>query len=200
MKVEAGTVTIVRISDLMGAPYNLDPIRVTLDDIEPGKGRINIECWGRAWASYWGGMGNQTIAQFFVGCHNEYLIGNLTSGQNLHGSRFSADALQALCKKTIRGRRKGTREAMREYDPLTEEQAAELMREVGNLHCDTEAECWAHSALLERVFGPDGVLMAAQATEPNPEYAYLARICNAVRDALRSLEAPKAELAAGVAA
>ena len=42
MKIEKGTVTILRITEVPG----LHPIRVTLDDIGPSQGRINIECWG----------------------------------------------------------------------------------------------------------------------------------------------------------
>ena len=100
MKVETGTVTILRISEV---PH-LDPIRVTLDDIGPGQGRINIECYGKAWASYWGAMGKDSIAEFFVSCSNDYLIGNLSVG--LDSSRPSGDALERDAKRVIRHRRK----------------------------------------------------------------------------------------------
>lgn len=187
MKVEAGTVTIVRITDVM-TPHRLDPIRVTLDDIERGKGRINIECWGKAWASYWGGMGDKTIAEFFVSCHNDYLIGNLAPG--LPEERFSNDALQALCKKTIRGRRKRTGTIAHEFGTLSKEDAADLMRRVEDLSCDHESDVYAKHALMDAIFGTDGVFMAAQAKELNPEYEYLGRICDAVREALKTLPAP----------
>lgn len=187
MKVEAGTVTIVRITDLMES-HRLDPIRVTLDDIEPGKGRINIECYGKAWASYWGAMGEQTIAQFFASCDNDYLIRNLAPG--MHSTRYSADALVALCKRTIRQRRKGIGEW--QFDRLSNEAAEDLMERASRLECETESQCWTHQPLLEAIFGADGVMSAVQATEPNPEYAYLARICNAVREALRQLAAAPA--------
>lgn len=53
MKVERSNAVVhLTISDIMQS-HRLDPIRVTLDDIEPGRGRITVECYGRAWASYW---------------------------------------------------------------------------------------------------------------------------------------------------
>lgn len=185
MKVEIGTVNIVRITDIM-ASHRLDPIRVTLDDIAPGKGRICIECYGKAWASYWGAMGNRTIAQFFIDCDNGYLIGNLAT--SLYSTRYSSDALVALGKRTIRARRKGTGEWR--HDRITAVEATELMELVKRLkRCETEASCWDEQKLLERIFGPYGAMVAVQASEPNPEYGYLARICNAVRDALASIAA-----------
>lgn len=181
MKIETGTITILRITEVP----RLDPIRVTLDDIGPGQGRINIECYGKARASYWGAMGDRTIAQFFASCDNGYLINNLASGQNLWPTRFSGDALRKLCRSTIRGRRKGTRAALLEYDRLTRAEASSLMSEVGDMDVETEADCWRETETLEKVFGQDGVHAAVQASEPNPEYVGLARICDAVRDALK---------------
>lgn len=191
MKVDRSNAVVhLTISDIMQS-HRLDPIRVTLDDIEPGRGRINIECYGRAWASYWGAMGDQGIAKFFASCDNHYLIGNLAP--DLHASRYSAEALVALARKTIRGRRKGTAAFRFEYDPLTKAQAEELMGRVDELACcETVNDCWSKAELLEQIFGPDGTMNAVQATEPNPEYGYLARICNAVREALKQIT-PAAE-------
>jgi hypothetical protein len=191
MKVERSNAVVhITISDIMES-HRLDPIRVTLDDIEPGCGRITVECYGRAWASYWGAMGERGIAQFFASCDNHYLISNLAP--DLHASRYSADALVTLARKTIRGRRKGTAACRFEYDPLTKAQAEELMVRVDELAaCETEGQCWSKAELLEQIFGPDGTMTAVQATEPNPEYDYLERICNAVREALKQI-APAAE-------
>ncbi|MCK5607797.1 hypothetical protein KAR91_38295 [Candidatus Pacearchaeota archaeon] len=58
----------------------LDPITVILEDLEPGKGKIIIECYGESWSSYWGGMGDRTISEFFCSCDNDYLAKNLDSG------------------------------------------------------------------------------------------------------------------------
>lgn len=61
--------------------FSLDPIRVTLHDIGPGQGLINIECYGRAWASYWGAIGDRSIKDFFITCDSGYLVGNLHRGR-----------------------------------------------------------------------------------------------------------------------
>lgn len=61
--------------------FSLDPIRVTLHDVSPGHGRIVIECYGKAWSTYWGGMGDLTIKDFFCSCGSDYLIEKLHSGR-----------------------------------------------------------------------------------------------------------------------
>ncbi|WP_152965071.1 hypothetical protein [Comamonas testosteroni] len=183
MKVETGTVTILRISEV---PH-LDPIRVTLDDIGPGQGRINIECYGKAWASYWGAMGKDSIAEFFVSCSNDYLIGNLSVG--LDSSRPSGDALERDAKRVIRHRRKGIGEW--KFSPLTADAAEDLMNRVHELSdCDSEGAMWALSGLLSEIYGEDWRHLAT-CNEPNPEWNYLERICDAVREALKTQAAAK---------
>jgi len=191
MKVEAGTVTIVRITGIE-ASHSLDPIRVTLDDIEPGKGRINIEFWGRAWASYWGGMGQKTIDQFFTSCDNDYLIQNLTSGKSVDRTRYSAEALASFARKTICLRRRwrdiGTRI---NYDSLDRDAARKLFDAAEDLEsCETQESCWQESRLLTKIFGEEWFCcLGSESEERNPEYDYLDRICTVVREALRQLPA-----------
>lgn len=55
----------------------LDPIRVYIEDYEPGKGRITISCYDAAWVGYWGAMSGQSIAEFFTRAHAEYLAATL---------------------------------------------------------------------------------------------------------------------------
>lgn len=168
MKVEVGKVTIVRISEL----GRLDPIRVTLDDIEPGKGRINIECYGKAWASYWGAMGKRSIADFVMSCDNGYLISNFSPG--MWATHHTGEALEADAKRVIRHRRKGIGEWR--YMPLSAEDAKELMDRVHRLQdCNGEGSAWAQSSLLTEIYGEDWPHIA-KAEAPNPEYEYLSRI------------------------
>lgn len=191
MKVEAGTVTIVRISDLVES-HRLDPIRVTLDDIEPSKGRINIECWGKAWASYWGGMGSKTIAEFFASCGNDYLIQNLTSDKTVERTRYSGEALAAFARKTVCLRRRWRDLNTRiNYDSLDREAARKLFDAAEELEsCETRESCWQESRLLTKIFGEEWFCsLGSHSEERNPEFDYLERICNAVREALRQLPA-----------
>jgi len=179
MKVETGTVTILRITDV---PH-LDPIRVTLDDIGPGQGRINIECYGKAWASYWGAMGKDTaLAQFFSRCDNDYLIGNLAPG--LRSEKFCGVQLEEDAMKKVLTRRR-----RRELD---RDKARDLYdRAQHDLHgCETINECWhADTELLQALYGPDEwwYPVSDAAAIPNPEYTYLERICDAVREALQQV-------------
>jgi hypothetical protein len=75
MEIESIEVTQIKLTKLKA----LDPIQVTLDDIEKGKGRIIITCYGSAWTSYWGGMSDRTISEFFCDCDEHYLANNLSS-------------------------------------------------------------------------------------------------------------------------
>jgi len=81
MNIQKKTVTQI---DIFDAP-NLDPIRVHIDDIAPGQGRITISCFSRAWAcaAYWGSMSGRTIGQFFIDCDPGYLADSLAWGQRL---------------------------------------------------------------------------------------------------------------------
>ena len=61
----------------------LDPIRVIVQDLNPGVGRIIIECYSQAWSCFWPGMGSKTTAEFFVMCEGEYLSEKLHTGPPL---------------------------------------------------------------------------------------------------------------------
>lgn len=60
---------------------SLDPVLVILQDIGPGQGRIIVECFGEAWAAYWAGLGNRTVAQFVSEVGIDYLQTRLTGGK-----------------------------------------------------------------------------------------------------------------------
>jgi hypothetical protein len=61
----------------------LDPIRVFIEDIADGKGRITITCFSSAWVGYWGAMGKRTMTEFFTDCDSNYLSGNFMSSDTL---------------------------------------------------------------------------------------------------------------------
>ena len=74
MKIEKSQCEKLEISGIDG----LDPITVFLEDFGPRKGQITIKCWNEVWSSYWGGMGDRNIAQFFCSCDHHYLAKNLS--------------------------------------------------------------------------------------------------------------------------
>jgi hypothetical protein len=77
MKIETSTAQVLLIS---GAKA-LDPITVITHDFEPGKGRIWISCFTRAWVGYWGAMGSSSIRSFFCICNTDYLADDLAGAQ-----------------------------------------------------------------------------------------------------------------------
>ncbi|WP_219135420.1 hypothetical protein [Janthinobacterium sp. UMAB-60] len=77
MKITASTVQQLLITDVAG----LDPIRVLIEDLAPGKGLLTVCCFHNAWAmaftGYWGAMSDCTLTQFLVDCDPDYIAGNL---------------------------------------------------------------------------------------------------------------------------
>lgn len=92
----------VQAFEITGAP-RLDPIRVYLHDIGPGQGRITIECYGGAWACYFGSIGSgRNIEQFVRTAGADYLTKALDSARGTRGLvrdreylRRIVDAVQA---------------------------------------------------------------------------------------------------------
>lgn len=174
MKIEKGTVTIFRITEVPG----LDPIRVMLDDIGLGQGRINIECCGEAWACYWGGMGNQGIAEFFADCDNSYLVGNLAA--HIDRTVFSGEHFAKCCKKRI-GK-------MRRCGELGAEKAREYFDHAEDLCKCVSFDAFSNAAardFLHEIYGDEWWYGVGEDAEvQHPKRAYLIRIIEAVRDAL----------------
>ena len=73
MDIEQITALKLRITNVEA----LDPITVILEDLDVGKGKIIIECYGKSWSAFWPAMSDRTIAQFFTDCNADYLISNL---------------------------------------------------------------------------------------------------------------------------
>jgi hypothetical protein len=160
VKVESSTVKKLKITEI----ESLDTITVILEDIGPRQGKIIIECYSESWASYWGGMGDRTIAEFFCSCGNDYLIGNLSSTKS---TVIDDDAIEEAAKKIIlRLRRDG------EIDSV---EAREMFDEVDGYGPDIANDY----KLLHRVYGDEW--WYALPHKMNHEYEYLERICNAVK-------------------
>jgi len=94
MLLKHSTVTRIEISELP----RLDPIRVYIEDYEPGRGRITISCYDAAWVGYWGAMYGQSIRDFFIDCHAEYLAGNMGCASSLSRSAPNRNYLIRVIK------------------------------------------------------------------------------------------------------
>lgn len=60
MKVTETKVQSIVITEV----ERLDPIRVMAENYEPGRGRITITCYGKAWTSFWPAMGATPYRRF----------------------------------------------------------------------------------------------------------------------------------------
>lgn len=170
MKIERSQVTKLVITD---AP-RLDPITVFLEDIEPRKGRITIQCYDKAWTAYWGGMGECTIAHFFTTVSPDYIAGNLSVG--IRRTVYNPHDAEQFCKDYVCKER-------RKRD-LNADDARELFNDIDMESFDDDA--WTNADLFRRLFGDEWWYALPQS--PNPEYQYLCRIIEAVQVALRQTE------------
>lgn len=84
-------VTKLVLTELEG----LDPVGVFAEDCGTGKGRITIICYSKAWTSYWGGMGDRTIREFFCSCDEHYIAKNLSA---MASTVYDRDALEDQAK------------------------------------------------------------------------------------------------------
>ncbi len=169
MEIKQSKATSLQISDVQG----LDLISVYLEDYEPRKGKITIDCYGKAWSSYWGGMGDRTIAQFFVDCDNHYLAKNLSS---IDSEIDDYDALAPAIREAIKQQLDDGEISQTTADILT----SELNENVCYMNEDDGfAWCKFGGDLLHKVFGDDWYYSIPK--KPNPDYRYLCRIIDAVR-------------------
>lgn len=55
----------------------LDPVTVYVTNYQPGQGKMVVECFGDAWAVYWGAMGDNNLQQFVLTCNNDYILNKM---------------------------------------------------------------------------------------------------------------------------
>ena len=157
----------------------LDPVRVMIENYEPGKGRITVTCYGQAWTGAWFAMGGDTVQAFIKRVSNDYLIGCLAPRLESSVDDDNDANLEFVKSQIIKLRRE------RELDA---EKAREMWDEAENAD-DVKACCCDYgigNELLE-LFGDDPCY-ARWPSVPNPNYQYLDRILNAVRVGLVEME------------
>jgi len=172
MQIEQSNVRKLKITDIYQSK-GLDPIHVFLEDFEPRKGKITISCYDKSWHSYWGGMGDRTIAEFFLSCDNGYLAKNLSSISS------SINDYKALGEKIKKFYKDEYDEG--DFDATEVYEAVESMGEESD-----EWDIWIRNdaKVMCEVFGEDWWYDIP--TMENPKYKYLCRIIDAVKEALRS--------------
>lgn len=166
MKITETKVTKIQITDVK----SLDPVNVILEDFNRGQGKITIECSGEAWTSYWSAMGEENnIDKFFSDCDNQYLAKKLAPF--LESDLPSEDKLPAHAMKCIMEKRK--------ILEITKKKARELYDIINR-----DSLCKEDHDILYEIYGDE--FWYSLPTEPNPNYLYLCRIIDTVREALKT--------------
>lgn len=182
MKLEQSTVTTLRLTEL----ERLDSVSVFLEDFGPGRGRIVIECFGEAWSSFWPAMGG-SLEDFFIRCEDGYLAKNLAP--HLKSEIYDFDKLEIKLKEAIR--------ASRREGSMKESEARELYEQVSELDYGVSFghdQIWLaeNRDLLFEILGDE--FWCDLPMQPNPDYQYLCRIIQAVREGLKEYQRQKANI------
>ncbi|WP_100913571.1 hypothetical protein [Pseudoalteromonas spongiae] len=184
MEIEQSKVTKLKLTKV----ENLDPITVFIEDIEAGKGKITIECWGKSWSAYWGGMGGRNITEFWQSSSSvDYLANCLWDHANPKTELDFDQVTKNVREKVLELRRENLVDSFfaREiYD-------IDQWQEFGPQHTYDDWSCPSHLDKddFERLNLPDHSEIPEKLTS---DYNYLTRIVSAVRDAFNQLSQQKA--------
>lgn len=174
MQIEIKQLQTLRITNVEG----LDPLTVTLENFEPGKGKITLECWGEAWSASWNAMSGDTVEAFFCRADDDYLAKNLHRG--IDRTLDDLEGLQDWVKADIIDRRKS--------GDLGKVNARELFDIAEDkLSCVDSLESVAD--YMHPLLGDEW--WYGLPSKPNPQYEYLCLIIQTARNALQQLKANK---------
>ncbi|WP_145490740.1 hypothetical protein [Yersinia rohdei] len=178
MEIEISQSMKMRLSGL----ERLDPIEVLVDDYEPGKGKITITCYGKAWTASWFAMSGQTISQFFRRCGNDYLIGYLSPQLEQKIDGDNDENINFVKREIIK--------LLRAND-ITKEDAREYWNEAVTSEDIKSDICqWLSGSDLAGLLGDDPYYANWPMVE-NPSYRYLSRIVDAVKAGFEQSELVK---------
>ncbi|WP_330162851.1 hypothetical protein, partial [Enterobacter hormaechei] len=145
----------------------LDPVRVMIENYEPGKGRVTITCYGKAWTAAWFAMGGDDVQTFIKRVSDDYLIGCLAPQLRSTVGDDNDANLIFVKSEIIKLRRE------REIDAET---ARNMWDEAENADDVKESCCcFGVGNELLSLFG-DEPWYAGWPTVPNPAYQYLERM------------------------
>lgn len=176
MKITQSIITKLEISDVPG----LDPVRAYIDDIEPGHGRLTVECWGSSWSTYFGGLPEGSDLSDFVISHDSHYIANrmMVSGESDY--EVDSDAYIAKLRKEVISKRR-----MHEF---SQDEARDAFESIGNMEfTENIGQLHAHEIqLVEELMGDEW--WRALPTRTTARYNYLHRIVEAVQAGLKELQ------------
>lgn len=170
MKVSETISSTLLITEL----ERLDPVRVITENYEPGKGRITITCFGKAWTAAWFAMSGDSVQKFFTRVSNDYLIGYLAPGMNATVDADNDKNVEFVKSEICKLRRSNEINSTEARDMWHAAESSE----------DVKYDCcsWSGGSVLLDLLGDD-TYYAKWPTVPNHEYRHLERILDAVRQA-----------------
>lgn len=176
MKIKTTTVTRLLLTELV----NLDPVEVIADNIAEHKGKVTMTCYDQSWTAYWGSTGCDCVEEFFCGAGNDYLIGCFTP--MLYPVMPDPDSDGMFIKsKILEARRKSE---------ISQSEAADLWTTVNMLRPDRNSITHGTPKNLALFLGEEPWYLDWP-TMRNPDYAYLSRICDAVKEAFKQVKEQK---------
>jgi len=93
----------------------LDPVTVILNDVDPGRGQLILECFGCAWSAWWGAMGDgYDLRRFLLSVSVGYVTNCLIRGRRQFATNQRALAREEAYLAMIVG---ALREELREVQP-----------------------------------------------------------------------------------
>lgn len=95
MRVELSKTDTMTVRDAQA----LDPVTVFLQDFGAGRGRITIECYGRAWSTFFGNYGSENLRAFLINCDVGYLASRVEDGSK---SMTARDKERAYLERIVR--------------------------------------------------------------------------------------------------
>jgi hypothetical protein len=174
MIIEKSQSTKLKFLDLVA----LDPITVFIEDIEPGKGKITIECYGKSWSYYWGGMGGHNVTKFFSTVSVDYIANCLWDHSKI---QYEDDysGIQKLVRERVLECRK---------DSLISKNSARTMYNIGNWEDYAPKHQYDEWSLPDDVTDDDFERISLNyesiPVKNTHEYNYLTRIVTVVKEAL----------------
>lgn len=165
MNIKKSTVTKMFITGV----EDLDPINVFIGDMNANRGRITIACFDNSWSYYWGSIGERTMTQFFCACSDDYLARKFHLG--IESTVIDSDAIARHAKAHICKIRKDR--------DIEKDKARELFEEIDSTDFDGPD---SEYDLMYRIYGDEWWYKLPQ--KANPEYEYLCRVVQVVREAL----------------
>ena len=168
MLIQTKVVTQIIVSCARTDKQAFLPITLMLEDVGPNAGKISITHDGETWNGYWGSMGCNSIAQFFINESASYLSGNL--GAPTYGE-YDLKATRKYAIEVLK-ERKANRKIDHKTRMRLQKAASAGMRDP-----------MAEHELMTEVFGPDWPQFCKQ--RPTDSYLHFIELIKVVQTALR---------------